>query len=376
MDSSKPLILDNGGELNAYPKDPKNLLYKIIALYGKTNSGKSYMIDELMRICKDYTPALLIVNPTSEGKNIYEGKVPNRCVKFFVKSDWIVNVNEKQKNRAMIYDKANKLNTMEEVFNLVASTEEKTKIENINARADLYVQKANSNTKLSKKEIKEAIAKIRNSQNDSLRKIYKGCIRSNLNLLRSKINNGLIKSENHICAINYVNYNPNFILILDDCAQYLKEWYIEQRTMFKEMFFRCRQYYLTLILTSQSDKELESELRSNVTLTIYTDPQAASMNFKRTSDSYPSHVRKMADLAIKGVFSSNREGVNHKKLVYDKKKNEGPSLGFYYLEADSYDDYRITCSALWELDERTKESNESKHDSAIDNPFFKEYYIL
>jgi hypothetical protein len=120
---------------------------------------------------------------------------------------------------------------------------------------------------------------------------------------------------------------------------------------------------LTVIITSQDDKEVDSELRKNSMVTFFTTPQAATANFERSSNSYSKYEKEMAREAIKTVFKQTPgEPVHYQKLCYIR----GEQDPFRYTIADLYDDFKFGCQALWELDKKI--GNEDTIDPS--NPFF------
>lgn len=122
-----------------------------------------------------------------------------------------------------------------------------------------------------------------------------------------------------------------------------------------------------MIITSQDDKEIDSEIRKNATVNIFTTAQVALSNFQRSSNSYPKMEKQRAELCINSIFMKGDKDRNYKKLIYFQKDDKDK---FYYTIADLYDDFKMGCPGLWELNTRIKELNGN---DKVNNPFFNKY---
>lgn len=60
------------------------------------------------------------------------------------------------------------------------------------------------------------------------------------------------------------------MLIFDDCAAKIKS-FVKTSDTLKEIFYNGRHWYFSLVLTAQDDKEIETELRKNTAVSIFTN---------------------------------------------------------------------------------------------------------
>ena len=60
------------------------------------------------------------------------------------------------------------------------------------------------------------------------------------------------------CKQNKEDFNPNIMLILDDCASQFKKWY-KKSSIIKQIFYEGRWRFFTTVITAQDDKEIDSD---------------------------------------------------------------------------------------------------------------------
>jgi hypothetical protein len=195
-----------------------------------------------------------------------------------------------------------------------------------------------------------------------LKKLYKNAIRYNKVALEE--NHSLSKSEK--AALSFLDFNPNIMLILDDCASTFKKMY-KKSSAIKEIFYEGRHYFFTTIISSQDDKEIDSELRKNTTISIFTTAQSAISNFERASNGYPKHERLHAKSCIETVVKQDDNDLKHfQKLVYIQNESDP----FRYTIADMYDEFKMGSKPMWEYSDRLKDK---KDYLSKDNTLFDRY---
>ncbi len=198
----------------------------------------------------------------------------------------------------------------------------------------------------------------------TLKELYKRAIRINGQKLQDLKEAGRLTLAEETC-INYVNFNPRAMLVLDDCAASLKSW-CQKSPSIKELFYEGRHYFVTLIITSQSDKELPSEMRQNTSISIFTKDQAAISSFNRKSDAYPKYIQTRALVCAHEVFSSRTRYNNYMKLIYfNDDDSDDP---FYYTIAEQNVGFKVGAPQFWQIDEICEKKE--------DNDVFLEKYRL
>jgi hypothetical protein len=361
MSDDKSLFLADRVKLKWMPKSHKHYLNKTTIVYGRTGSGKSIIIEEIMKMCQMYVPSIFVVAPTNSSNNAYTNKVPVQFIKKEIDIVWLEKLLERQKNSANAYNNANNLEILKTLFNRISDETSQTLELAIIQKAQnavVYIDLANIPF-ASKKNQK---TQINEERDNILKKLYKTTIRFNKVELEQR--KDLDKLE--WGAIEYLDFNPNVILILDDCASKFKKMY-KKSSAIKEIFYEGRHYFFTTIISSQDDKEIDSELRKNTSVNIFTTAQSATSNFERSSNGYPKHERLRAKTCTEGVFKQDENDVkHHQKLVYV----QGDADPFKYTIADIYDEFRMGSEPMWTLSDKIKEKRSKR---VSDNPLFTNY---
>jgi hypothetical protein len=355
----KSLFLIDRTKLRWFQKNYKFYLNKTTIIYGRTNSGKSTIIEEIMHMCKEYIPTVFVIAPTNSSNNAYTNKIPPQFILKDLDVDWLDKLLLRQKNSAGAYINANKLDMLKNLFDKISDSISQDLEVSIIKKADTsIIQVENSNMEFSNK--KGQKSQILEDRDIMLKKLYKTVIR--YNKVNLEQNSSLEKSERS--ALSFLDFNPNIMLILDDCASKFKKLY-KKSSAIKEIFYEGRHYFFTTLISSQDDKEIDSELRKNTTISIFTTAQSATSNFERTSNGYPKHEKLRAKHCIDAVFKQDENDLKHyRKLVYIQNE----SMPFAYTISDLYDDFRMGSLPLWEYSERIgrKYDNLTKNNKLIE----------
>jgi hypothetical protein len=210
---------------------------------------------------------------------------------------------------------------------------------------------------------KAQISAIKLERDKVLRKVYKTSIRYHKLILEKSTS--LTKKERS--ALTFLDINPHVLLVFDDFASKFKKLY-KMTTAIKEIFYEGRQSFITTIIKTQDDKEIDSELRKNSMVNIFTTAQTATAAFERTSNSYPKHVKERSKMAIETVFKQDIvKAKHHQKLVYIQNLTDP----FRYTISDLYDEYKMCCNSVWEFEDKIGVNNDSQ--DLESNPFFSKY---
>jgi hypothetical protein len=373
--TDKDLYLEDGDKLKWFPKDKNYFLNCTTICYGRTRSGKSTIIKEILNLCKDDISLVFIISKSSISNSDYDGIVPKSCIKNDVTKEWLIKFLENQSGRVTINKTANELKNLKNIFEKIGEFTNNKKVYNqyllmeqeIKDKTTYYTEKIEHSNKLDYAEKKQNIKEVQNIEIKQLKKLYKETIRI-FKIELENIKNSL-RQEEKIC-IDYLDFVPNALLVFDDCASEFKKW-VKESSVIKELFYAGRWYNVTLIISAQDDKEIESELRKNSIVNIFTTQQAASSNFQRGANNFPKHIKSKAEKCIKRVFDPDKSNKkNHKKLVYLQTSADP----FFYTIADLYfeGDFRIGCPGLWELDRKNQEYKKSQDNSGV-NSFYEKY---
>lgn len=351
MQSPPNIVLEDGSQITWLAKRKEYYFRKTTLIFGTPETGKSKIVTEIMYLCKDVIPNVFVISPTDGSNNTFSRIVPSCFIKKNMKIEWLEELVRIQEQKAKIYKDINDLNLIKPLFDMVANDNDKKHEAEINSLTDKYdklaavlpgksfIDKKNQHSALKDKCIKEIL------------RHYKNTIANNEHRLLKR---NLTSQQK--CIVKDINMLPDVMLVFDDCASHLKEW-AKQSKVFKDIFYNVRHLFLTIIIASQDDKEIISELRKCAICSFFTTAQAASANFDRTANYYPRDVRKLAAQCIEVVFKQDKSGPrNLQKLVYIRNDPDP----FKYMIADDYDNFRFGSEVIWKIDDTiTKISGDS-----------------
>jgi hypothetical protein len=216
-----------------------------------------------------------------------------------------------------------------------------------------------------KKEEEDAIVMKRDSR---LKQIYKTIIKKNID----RLNASLLTEEEKYC-IKFINFNPHMMIVLDDCAAYVSKW--GKNETINRLFFESRHIYVTSFYTMQDDKKLETGIRKNTYLNVFTDANCAISFFINVANSFSKDEKKTANLIANSIFQPNEYGIpNYKKMIYCRKDTTNK---FRYILVDKQyvmGTFRMGSQYLWDLCERIPE-DDHKTTLSKDNQFYAAFKI-
>lgn len=364
----KSIRLEDNTNLRWFPKKHENYLNLTTLIYGKTGSGKSTLIDEIMYLCKDYVSGVFVILGSDVSSSSYSLRVPECCIRNKDESivEWLEKFLDTQKGRTVIYNTANNISNLKSLFDKIKTADLEHMERSMNECKDQYIRKIESKSNLDFAKKKEEITSIEKTHKKTMIEFYKLNIRQNkikLESMKHKL------GDPEICSLKYLDFVPHTMLIVDDCASNIKKWLKDSTTM-KEIFYNGRHSNISMVITSQDDKEIDSEIRKNATVNIFTTAQVAISNFTRASNSYPKMEKQRAELCVNSIFMKGNQDRNFKKLIYYQKDDKDK---FYYTIADIYDEFKMGCPGLWEINNKIKELNGNDKTS---NPFFDKYHDI
>jgi energy-coupling factor transporter ATP-binding protein EcfA2 len=363
MSSETSLIADDGVEIPMFDKTYKSFLNKSIILYGSSGSGKSMIMRDLLYILKDYIPNVIVIAPTNNLNHSYDGIIPSQLIFNEVTEDLIKNIFNRQKGVVNIYNMINNLTKLENIYAKIAKSDDyiiRTKIENGYTNIKNKYDK-NHSIHISEKKIK--LQELDSLHKEKMKEFYKKVINKYRNQINSNIGHyKKILDDIELKIINFININPSMLLIIDDAAVSANIWCKYQEI--KELFMNGRHWKMTFMISFQDDKLLDSSLRKNAFINIFTTETICNAYFNRTANNFtPQEKKKMAKIANFIFNDPKLKEKNYKKMVHIKDKV--PSV--YYTIADYIDDFKFGSSHLHDLCNKVKKNSEM-----TDNEFDEE----
>src|SRR6185437_1745879 len=210
-----------------------------------------------------------------------------------------------------------------------------------------------------KKEIKEIFK-------ERLIKFYKQLINPNAKKLLTQ---DLDQKEKF--ALRYRHLNPRVMAIFDDAftevMALIRQGRKKEDETIKNFFFKGRHANITHIYGFQDDNHLDSEVRKNAHISIFTSKQVALAYFGRAANNFSALEKKRAESVINTIFDEH-SAMKYTKLVYSRLYK----FQFQYIIADEHEDHEVQmCSKI--AREYCKKVASKEGDFDVDNPYFQKF---
>jgi hypothetical protein len=217
---------------------------------------------------------------------------------------------------------------------------------------------------------KSQINAINELQFKKIKKIYKDAIAKHKHIF-DRIFGDLNTQQK--TAIEYLDFNPRFLLIIDDSTEKFQVWmkYFKKGEVnpVESIFYKNRHNFLTLVIAAHDDKYINTEFRKNSRLTIYTTSQSLITSADRKANGFTPKEKKSVSKYATRIFGNEdllRGGLTiktHQKLVY-VRDDTNP---FKYTIANTYPDFYMCCGPTRKL----ASSMPTKDNNLDANPFVK-----
>jgi len=350
MSSTSLYTRDKKIEIPLFNKDYKYFLNKSIVLYGTSNSGKSFIMRDILYILKDHIPNCVVICGTNDLNKSYSDIIPSQLIHQDVTQELIQKILVRQKMAVKMYNLVNDLHKLQVLYaKMPYKYIDKLKIL-INGY-NIIKDKLENNDALHIVEKKMKLQELENEHEKTLINFYKQTIHKNKNSIDSTK-----FDELEIKMINYININPNFMIIIDDLATTAHIWSKFQEIV--EAFFNGRHYKLTFMISFQNDKKLNVELRKNAFINIFTTAIECNSFFQRSNNNFTMADKKKASAAADIVFNDNNKSKNYKKLMYIKDLDPD----FYYIIGEYRDEFKIGSQHLHSLCNKVKKNNNTNEE--------------
>lgn len=345
-------------EISLFNKHHSYFLNKSIILYGSSGSGKSMIIRDILYILKDHIPNILVIAPTNHLNKSFDDIIPSQLIFPEVTEELIQNLFKRQKAVVKLYNMVNDISKLENIYNKIAQQYDNSIKYKLISSYNQIKQKYTSNNELHIVEKKIKLKELEDLHKKSVTEFYKKVINRYRN---SIINNKSLQSkfeDTEFNIIKCININPNFLLILDDCGYNANIW--SKYTEIKEIFMNGRHHKITFMMSFQDDKLLDSGLRKNAFINIFTTEIVCNAFFQRSANNFTKQEKNKMSKLAHHIFNDNKlKDKNYKKLVYIKDKN--PNV--YYVLADYVEYFKFGSNFLHDLCNKVKKKSENDDES-------------
>jgi tRNA A37 threonylcarbamoyladenosine biosynthesis protein TsaE len=339
-------IYCNGAEIPNVGNSINTFLYKTTILYGASNTGKTVLIRHIMHLLKNDIPNIVVFNPTNRLNNTYTNVVPNLLIHDNFDLDVIKGIYSRQVECAEI----NILTKgVIELYNLLIKYANENEINLYNQIQKLaddnlmkleFSSKTNNEKKIERSNIEEV-------KEFHMKKYLKIVIVKNI----KKYSSSMLSDEQKK-ILKFINFNPNILIVADDCASNAKEWGKSKEVM--ELFFNGRHYKITTLIAIQDDTLVPPSIRTNAFNSIFTTEKCALSFFMRKTNNFTIDDIKLYKKFIECVFRKNCKDENYKKIIYCRSD---PENNFKFILGNIYDDFKFGSNMNFILSDKCKEQS-------------------
>lgn len=299
-------------------------LDKTTCIYGGSGTGKSAVIAAILYLLRSVVPQILVVCPTDRENRTYSKKmVPLPLIHYRLDEDLLRRIWKRQEALSQIYAKVNEESILRRLY-------EKLRLRDI----DTVLQKAQSAKVETIKKLEEQyldqrvraekIGEIESLYKEFFTMMYKTYVVRHRSML-TKMN----LSPDEAFALKHIDINPKMVLVLDDCSAELNKIKSKEgKYLLEQMFFQGRHVHITILIAVHDDVMLNSELRKNAYMSIFTQDLAANSYFERRSNGFTRQTIKQVSAWAKPVF------VGFQKMLYSRVDSK-----FYRFTAEKKDDF-------------------------------------
>jgi hypothetical protein len=379
MGHTEPFVTDDGDEIPYLGNTAEQFLNRSTALYGSSNSGKSVAIKAIMKMLSTHIEQVILVSPTEPQNQDYKGIIPSIVThhriwlpekdhaggkKTATKSDrkggmrFFEQLWERQEFAMQIYNKANRMDTLKSLYNRVATERTERGLRKLGSYRERGVHRIRKH--YSGGEMERRIREFNEKLDDLRRAFYKKQIAASYNDLEENIRS---LSTDERMSLEHLEFNPNILLVLDDCAAEMTNAIVSS-PIFRKLFFQGRHLRITLLVSCHTPNDLASGLRKNTYNCIFTTADSAISYFSNTTNGFAAAQKKESCRLVTQVFEARDPKFLKFAYVRDSPQR------FHVFKVNYPRTFRFGCSALWEMDRIVAE-----REGALDrsNPFYKAY---
>jgi hypothetical protein len=239
----------------------EHFLNKTTVIYGKSGSGKTFIIKHILYLLRDHVPFPFIFSASEKNNGNYSTKiVPRNLIFDEIDGSILEGIATLQTKKKQLYQIATRLDVMKRLMKRVASSAELTVIIEFERVRDEMTAKApfsDTEEALFKSQIVGFISKVYEQRMDAL--------------LQLKAQGELDKEE--CFTLEWFKFNPRIIIVFDDCSTDLSK--LKTCATVLEQIFQGRHMNCTTIIGIHDDAMLSPGMRNNVNNSIFTDSLTA-----------------------------------------------------------------------------------------------------
>lgn len=304
----------------------KYFLGRTTVIYGETGTGKSTITKHILKTLSRHCDQIMVFSPTDpQNKTYSDGCVPTPLIHYNITVKVLEDLWARSEMMAAVYKQANELDVLKRLFSRLSLPHVNESIrktqryrdDTISRIRDQYVEPAT---------VEKKIGEVDEKYREIMTLIYKRYISENASALYAQ---QLSKEERF--SLDYLGFNPNMVVIFDDCTAQMQTKEIKKSKVFHDFFYRNRWAYLSIIICAHNDKSLEQDIRKNTFVNIFTSKGCATGYFANKTNCFDNETIVASRDAIKHIQEAK---IGHTRLAYLREENK-----FYLVVAKRFPEF-------------------------------------
>lgn len=359
----------------------ERFLDRMTAVYGSTGTGKTEIIKAIMHVLRPHIDQVLVVSPSQPSNQAYSGYVHPVYIRYKVgperssagrgaktkedKLKLLTDILSRQEMLTSVFRRTTQLGALRTLYEKIppASRSMDKELVWLDDRRRQHLKKIKEQYRRAPARHGKAVERLEGLVDEAHRRIYRAEIERSRGQLQ-----GLWDTleGNEKITLKYLQMNPRLLLIFDDCAAELKPLFTTPQ--FRELFYMGRHSKVTGIITCQDDTDLNTNLRKNAFVSIFTERIVAGSNFERSSNQFPKTIKARASASVASVFGDRLQP--YRKMYYIREDPMG--INFYHYTAKIAPPELFGSAAVIELAKRVA-GEAGRLD--VGNPFYEKFRV-
>jgi hypothetical protein len=281
-----------------------NFLNKSTALYGKSNSGKSSVMRDILLQIREYVSMGYVFSMTEDQNDSFKDIVPRAAIFTDFSQDdvtkFIIQFWQRQKAAVKTYKRATQPSVLVKLYRRVAGKRDDEMLkmirkyrQKIKERFDKKINKCRPEEKgYYETQQKQVLSTIDDTQVEFFRRVIKKH--------KKEINkSSLSKDEKY--TLQYIGFRPHAVLVFDDCIHTFTTSF-QNKAEFRSLFVMGRHNYITVILAVHLRSNLQKTINENVANAIFCSKSIAANTAENMDSSCRDEVREFQE-CIRTIYN-------------------------------------------------------------------------
>lgn len=261
-----------------YAVKTEDFLNKNTVIYGATGTGKSSIIKAILKVLANKVWGVFVFCPTEISNGAYRAIVPPACIHYNIPADVLQSMYKRQEELTEVCKISEDLTTLRTIYRKLCAAPGANNTADERAKIAHWEQQYAT--------IAPTEERHKAEMENLLRAFYRKKIHENVALTP------LIElTDLERTAIEYMQVNPNLLIIFDDCTEILNR--MKNNDTIHKIFYQGRHQHITTIFACHTDKALENSIKKGANINFFTDQRTASAYFERATNSFDKTTQRL-----------------------------------------------------------------------------------